>query len=545
MRTLALFALLIAGFASAADGQLRTGSGGKEKAANKIAATIDKHLAKDWAENKVEPAPMATDEEFCRRVYLDLLGRIPKVSEVRGFAEDSDTDKRVKLVDALLAKPGFATNLAAHIRAAWLPETIADPFKFYLGEQYESFLRKKLAANAPIKEIVRLTLTAEVATGLRGGMNFSARDGDPDSLAIQSFYQVGESKPENLGSTISRAFLGFKVECAQCHDHPFAPYTRKQFWQFAAFFGEFNALPSVGPSFVGPLEPQVNRNRLTMPGLGKKGDSKVIAAFLDGTAPEWSELKTPRQELAERILDDKYPEFARNIANRMWQFYFGIGILDPIDEPGDANPPSHPKLLDDLAKALQENDYDLKAFIRGLVRSKAYQLTSRQTDPSQADPRRFARMNMKGLHGGQIYDSFVVATGYRLNAQQTVANYDPSGLGLSKFAYRTLFPIPGKPTEAQTSILQALTVMNGRLIADQTSLDKGETLAAIADAPFLSTEKKVEALFYATLTRKPTAEESEKFSSFIERGGPSGDKAKATADVFWVLLNSTEFLFNH
>jgi hypothetical protein len=233
------------------------------------------------------------------------------------------------------------------------------------------------------------------------------------------------------------------------------------------------------------------------------------------------------------------------MVNRVWQMYFGIGLLDPIDEPSDANPPSHPKLLDELTKAFAEAEYDLKLLVRGLVASRAYQLTSRQTDSSQDDPRRFARMNLKGLNGSQIYDSFVVATGMRNNPQMNQQYYDPGNGGMSKFAFRTLFPIPQRPTETQTSILQALTVMNGRLVADQTSISRGEVLPAVADAPFLDTAGKVEALFYATLTRKPTPEEKEKFTSYVDRGGPSGDKNKALADVFWVLLNSTEFLFNH
>ena len=154
-------------------------------------------------------------------------------------------------------------------------------------------------------------------------------------------------------------------------------------------------------------------------------------------------------------------------------------------------------------------------------------------------------MNLKGLNGGQIYESFVVATGLRTNRQMDQQYYDPNNNGTSKFSFKTLFPIPQKPIETQTSILQALTIMNGKLVADQTSLSRSEALAAVADAPFLTTDEKVEALFFATLTRQPTPEEKEKFTSYVDRGGPSGDKNKALADVFWVLLNSTEFLFNH
>ncbi|MCU0706100.1 MAG: DUF1549 and DUF1553 domain-containing protein, partial [Fimbriiglobus sp.] len=510
--------------------------------ATAVTAAIDTHLAADWQARKITPAPRADDEEFCRRVYLDVLGRIPKVAEVRGFADDPAADKRAKLVDTLLSKPGYAANMAAHLRAAWLPETVSDQFKVFLGNQYEEYLKRKLRTNEPLDRIVRQTLTAEVAAGARGRTAFANNQPqDPDLLAVQNFYQALEAKPENLGATTSRAFLGFKLECAQCHDHPFAPYTRTQFWQFAAFFAEFTPLPPTGPSFVGPLEAQHDKNRLAIPGQNRQ----VSARFTDGTSPKWADTRTPRQELADWILDRNNPAFARNMVNRVWQAYFGVGLLDPIDEPGDANPPSHPTLLDDLAAAFADSGYDLKSLIRGLTASRAYQLTSRQTHESQADPRRFARMNLKGLSGGQIYDSFVVATGLRNSPGVEQAYYDPGNGGVSKFAFRTLFPIPQKPIDTQTSILQALTVMNGKLVVDQTSVANGEILGAIADAPFLDTAGKVEALFYAALTRKPTTDEREKFTSYVERGGPSGDKSKALADVFWVLLNSTEFLFNH
>jgi hypothetical protein len=531
----AVLTLLIIPYVGVAADIPATGTGGKDKAARKIATLIDRHLFADWQARHITPAPMADDAEFCRRVYLDLIGRIPKVSEVRAFAADTNTDKRWKLVEALLAKPGYANHLAAAMRASWLPETITDPFKTFLGEQYEAYLRRKLSANVPLTQIVKETLTAEVAIGPRGRIALNNPEQSSDTQALQFFYQALDAKPENLGATVTRAFLGVKLECAQCHDHPFAPYSRTQFWQFAAFFGEFTPLPPVGPSFVGPLPAQYTKNRISVPGLGKGGTTKQVSAtFLDGSAPAWSEQKAPRQELADWIQSPNNPYFARNLVNRLWHQYFGIGLIDPLDEPGDNNPPSHPELLDDLAKAAIDSDFDLRVLAQGIMGSQAYQLTSRLTHPTQSDPRRFARMNMKGLTGAQIINSFVTATGVRTD----------TGLRES-FTFRTLFPIPAKPTETQTSILQALTVMNGKLTADQTSIERSDALAAIADAPFLTTEKKIEALFLTTLTRKPTPEEKETLASYVDRGGPSGNKEKVLADVFWVLLNSTEFLFNH
>jgi hypothetical protein len=216
-----------------------------------------------------------------------------------------------------------------------------------------------------------------------------------------------------------------------------------------------------------------------------------------------------------------------------------------VDEPGDQNPPSHPELLDELAAGLADGGFDTQVLIRAITASRAYNLTSRQTHATQSDPRRFARMSLRGLTGDQIYDSFQAATGLRDTAPRNQVFFRPNdanGRGVFRILYGQS---AAKSTETQTSILQALMLMNGRQVADQTSIAGSEVLAAVADAPFLDTGKRIDALFLAALTRKPTPEEREKFASYIDRGGPSGDKNKALADVFWVLLNSTEFLFNH
>lgn len=507
-----------------------------------ITAAIDRHLTADWSARNIKPAAEADDAEFCRRVYLDIIGRIPKVSEVRAFEADTATDKRAKVVELLLSKPSHATHFASVARSKWLPETLTDFQTMYLGQQFEDWLKRRYSQNMKMDEVVRTILTAEVFLGQRG--QFQPRQPnrayDADQYAIQAFYQSSQSKPENLGSTVTRAFLGVKLECAQCHDHPFAPYTREQFWQFAAFFGEFTPLPPTGPSFVGPLKPQADKNTLAIGGTGKR----VTAKFMDGTSPTWTDVKSPREELADWVTAPENPYFARNLANRLWAQLFGVGIVDPIDEPSDSNPPSHPELLDALAKAYADCGFDQRVMIRGIVASKAYNLTSKISHPSQGEARRFARMNVKSLTGHQIYDSLATATGVRDNQPRNQAYYDQGG-AVTRFSIKTLFPDPPKPTETQTSILQALAMMNGKLTAEQTSLDKSEILAAVLDAPFLDTEKRLETLFFTALTRKPTPEEREKLASYVDRGGPSGDKKRALADVFWVLLNSPEFLFNH
>lgn len=503
--------------------------------ADKLAAAIDRHLAARWKAEKVKPAPIADDAEFARRAYLDIVGRIPRVSEVRAFLEETSKDKRAKLIDSLLGMPAHATHFAAVTRASWVPSN-ANPQFAFAGNQMEPWLRERFLANTPADEVVKQVLT--VPFPIPG----STPGYTPEMQALLAFYQSNESKPETVAAAASRLFLGVKLECAQCHDHPFNVYTRDQFWEFAAFFADVTPNLTYGRvRQAGETGEPTEKKRLKIPNT----DRTVEATFFDGTRPEWSDKRTPRQELAAWLTTSKNPYFARNLANRTWAHFFGLGLLDPVDEPGEMNPPSHPELLDELAKSFAQSGFDNRYLIRAITRSKAYQRSSRQTHESQADPRQFARMSLRGLTPGQIFDSFATATGHREQAGARQSAGFPGQVGNARADFLARFANPEKATETQTSILQALLLMNGSAVNTQTNLQRSETLAAIADAPFWTTKERVEAIFLAVLTRKPSKQEAESFGSYVDRGGTAGDKGKALADVFWVLLNSTEFLFNH
>jgi hypothetical protein len=437
--------------------------------------------------------------------------------------------------------PGHSVYFASITRANWLPQTGNNFQLAQFGGQFEQWLRTQFRENRPMDQVVRRILSVKVTVNNQNPMfRFVQPDpNDPDGFNLTGFYSANEGKPENLGSVVSRLFLGVKLECAQCHDHPHAPYTRDQFWQFAAFFAELNPLNGPRPGFVGPKQPQSDRNSIVIAGT----DKTVTATFFDGTDPVWTPDRSPRVELADWLVSAKNPYFAKNMANRMWEHFFGIGIQDPVDEPGENNKPSHPELLEELGKAFAENGFDNHVLIRAITRSKAYNLTSKMTHPGQADPRRFARMSLKGLSPAQMFDSLVAATGFRepafLRNQQNFGFVQP---GNPRSQFLTRFASNERTTETHTTILQALMLMNGQFIGDQTSLSRSEILAAIVDMPGWDTKERVTNLFLTAFARNPSPEEMEKFSSYVDRGGANGDKKKALADVFWVLLNSPEFL---
>jgi hypothetical protein len=362
-----------------------------------------------------------------------------------------------------------------------------------------------------VRELISMPLGDRLASS-------STPSGEPTPLA---FYQANELKPENLASAASRVFLGVNLECAQCHNHPFADWKQDQFWQLAGFFAGVKRLRPDNAMAAAPEE--FARRELSIPGT----DRVVTARFLDGSSPDWSTATRPREALADWMTAPQNRYFARAAANRLWAHFFGRGIVEPLDELGGRAAPSHPELLDELAGAFVASGFDVKFMLRAITGSNAYQRSSRQTHVSQEDRTAFARMQTRGMTPEQLFDSLALATGCEETHRARF---------LTEFAYLD------RPAETQTSILQALTMMNGSVTASATTLSESRTLAAIVEAPFLNERDKVETLFLSTLSRPPTEPELTGFNEYLSRAGTS---RSGLEDVFWVLLNSAEFLFNH
>jgi hypothetical protein len=502
-----------------------------------LAARIDKYLAAGWTAAGVEPAPPADDAEFLRRVSLDLAGRIPSVAEARAFLKDTAPDKRLRLVERLLASPRYVTHGVNVWRALLLPETSASLQARRLAPGFETWLREQLAKNAGYDAMIGELLTAPIAPNSPQFAFAGGQAGNP-----LAYFLAKEARPENLAAATARVFLGIRLECAQCHDHPFAEWKRDQFWSLAAFYSGIQTQGQGGFAF--PTRELIDRREMTIPGT----ERVVQAKFPDGTAPAWEVRVSARRTLANWVTSPENPYFARATVNRMWYQLFGRGLVEPVDDMvGAESSASHPELLDDLASAFAVQRFDLKFLIRAITASRAYQLTSARTHPGQDDQRLFARMPLRGLTAEQLLDSLVQATGHRDTAPGDQRNSGGPNPGrdelLSKFTEQN-----DPPTEFQTTILQALALMNGGLIADQTALERSEFLAAIVDAPFLDTPGRIETLYLATLSRTPKPKELERAIRFLENSaGEDRETARmqALADVFWSLLNSGEFLLNH
>ena len=255
-------------------------------------------------------------------------------------------------------------------------------------------------------------------------------------------------KAENLAASTTRLLLGVKLECAQCHDHPHDHWKRKQFWEYAAFFSGLRA--EMQGDFLTTVRENPESRSLKVPGT----ECVVFARFLDGSEPRWNAETRARTVLAQWLTDAKNPYFARAAVNRLWAQFFGIGLIEPVDEVSDANPPSHPELLDELARQFVAHKFDIKFIIRAITNSQTYQRSSARTDPSRNDPRLFACMAVKGLSPEQFFDSLAEATGFWEESRLATR---PGGqlLNSPRAQFLARFSSQDKPTERQTSILQA------------------------------------------------------------------------------------------
>jgi hypothetical protein len=479
-----------------------------------LASQIDRHIALRWEEAEVAPAPSADDAEFLRRVWLDIAGKLPPPATVRAFLGSDDADKRRQIVDELLAGPGYITHFAAFWREVLLPEAGIEGELQQFVPAFDLWLQRHLARNTPFDQVAYEIITAPLAPP-----QTPSPQRDLPTPSALPFFAARQISPENLAAATSRALLGIRVECAQCHDHPFDSWKQQEFWGFASFFG---GLQRQGTGPFAPVREVFDRREMMIPNT----QTIVQATYLDGSSPVWRPREGARQTLARWMMAPENPYFARATVNRLWGHFFGYGLVDPVDDFSKHNPPSHPRLLDELEQHFVRSGFDLKCVVRAITASRAYQLTSRDTDSATADARLFARMAVRGLSAHQVRQVFRQATG--IDADQ---NELSRLLGTDR---------PASP-EQQVGVLWALAMMNGGGTAAATDVDSGPALGAIASFP-MSDAERIDALYLATLSRFPTFGERERLLAHV---AASQDRSRALTDVFWMLLNSSEFLVNH
>jgi hypothetical protein len=549
---------------------------------------IDRLVQAKLEKLRVIPSGLCTDEEFIRRATLDTCGIIPTVEEVQRFVADPAPDKRVKLIDQLLDRPEFVDLWTLK----WNDALRNNPRLTREGAlPYSNWIREQVRQNRPFDQFVRDLLTA---SGKNADIKIDPADLPPQvqqqlakrPRAEQLIEQINNATfnpatnyylvtrdPLDLTSATSQTFLGVRIECARCHNHPYEKWTQSDYYHLAAFFTGINARgANLTPRVVSVNE----RATLRLP------DSKQIVEprTLDGTGVKLELGEDKRQALAEWLTSRSNPFFAEATVNRIWAHYFGRGIVNPIDDIRVTNPPSNPELLKTLADDFVNHNFDLKYIHRLILNSRTYQQSSLPNQYNRQDTANFARYYPKRMMAEELYDSLSQATGVFLplnqparprlakNGKKPILNYyqqmladQPPITRATQLAVMApgqrgprgdlgvFLDTFGKPRREVVcacersddgNIGQALALINGDEVNAKIAAPQGRVQQLIQANK--SDSDVINELYLATLSRRPTAKEGSEARALIQAGK---SRAEGLSDLMWSLLNSREFLFVH
>ncbi|GAB5406501.1 MAG: DUF1549 domain-containing protein [Aureliella sp.] len=514
---------------------------------------INEEFASQWAAYGLKPSPQENDGKWCRRVFLDLIGRIPTLEELNEFTRSRESDKREQLVDKLLNASEYQEEYASHWATIWSNLLIGrsggnDRRSLISREGMQKYLRDSFASNKRYDQFVFELVSA---TG-------STKPGAPNFNGAANFLidKVNDEDATLATSSTSRIFLGLQVQCTQCHNHPFNQWKQQKFWEFNAFFRQARGLRRfvsgtrdidyaelIDQDFAGeggrPEQAEIyfeERNGLTR---------VAYPVFVDGSGIERSgyvEDVNRREELARKMIESEY--LAKMIVNRTWSHFLGYAFTKPMDDLGPHTMVSHPVVLDYLAEQLRQSSYDLKSLMRWVVLSKPYQLSSKITsgnesdDPAAGETPQFTHFYLRQMSAEQLYQSLVVLGGEpdgSLAQQQSQRDR-----WLSQFVVAFGTDEGDEATTFNGSIPQALMLFNGDLVKKATSTKPGTKLAdLIAGNDKFS--GKLQQLFQAGLARRPTNNELRLAAQLLRANKNKADDT--LADLWWAVLNTNEFIF--
>ena len=482
----------------------------------RMIARIDELVAAGWKSERVAPAPPADDAEFLRRVSLDLAGVPPRVGDARAFLASSDPNKRMRVIEELVRSPQCAAHLANTWRNIMLPGGF-DPERQEGIIGLHDWLRQQFASGARYDHMIADLLVAT--------------EGNRSGPAL--FYTTLQLKPEELATSTARIFLGLQIGCAQCHDHPFAHWKQRDFWGYAAFFARVKQSDMRGARF---RLIDAEQGEVMVPG----SPAAVPPVYPDGQAAGDSQGDSRRRQLAVWVVSRDNPYVARAAVNWAWAHLFGRGLVEPIDDLGGHNPPSHPELFDELARYFIAAGFDLRELLCTIAGSRAYQLSSATETGHTTPPRLFARMPLKVLTADQLYDS--VRRSCLGDRQQS----DTSPLNdAERQAFLTRFESPSRnPGEFQAGAPQALRLMHGTEIRRLAGVDQSPLVKAL-DHQLFDLDEQIDVLMLATLTRYPDSAERERLATMLAGSSNPTERRQAMANILWALLNTAEFALNH
>lgn len=466
---------------------------------------------------------ICSDDEFLRRATIDITGLLPTEEEASAFLSSTESDKRDRWVDSLLERKEFS-EIWAMKWADLLMIKSKNDVSYKAAYLYNNWLTNKIASNTPIDQIVRELLTATGGTFENPATNF---------------YQV-ELARLKLAENVAQTFMGIRTQCAQCHNHPFDRWTMHDYYGFAAFFSQ-----------VGRKQGEDYRQLLIFnSGSGEVnhpvGGAVVQPKFLGGVTPD-ANGKDRREVLANWITSTENPYFSKSIANRIWAHFTGVGIVNPVDDFRASNPPSNPELLDELAKRLVEYQFDTKRLVRDICNSKTYQRSCTPNEQNQLDERNYSHAIVRRIPSESMLDCISQVTetkekfrGLPVGARAVqIADGATSNYFLRSFGRSPRTTVCADEATTDPSLSQALHLINGN--ATSGKINQGALLKKWKESG-LNKEAVIEKISVRCLSRKPTESEQSNLMKLI---ADSSNEDQGLHDVFWAILNSREFIFNH
>lgn len=492
---------------------------------NYIDTLVDEKLHK----LRILPSGVCSDQEFIRRTFIDVLGVYPKAEDTRAFLADANPKKREALVDSLLDRKEF-TDLWVMKWAELLQirsglNNNRPPF-YKNALLYYNWLSERVAKNVPLNEIVIELLSATGGTVSNPAVNY---------------YQM-ELDPLKVTENIAQVFMGMRIQCAQCHNHPFDRWTMDDYYSFQAFFTQIGRKATDDPQEVIVYNSKGGdaRHFLTKAVMKPK--------FLGGESPEIKPGEDRRKVLAEWIASPKNPYFARNIANIMWAHFFGTGIVEPVDDVRISNPPSNPELIEELAKRLTEYKYDMRKMVRDICTSMTYQRSSQVNETNAGDKRNFSHAQVRRVRAEVLLDAVSQITetpnkfqGLPLGARAVqIADGAVSNYFLTTFGRAKRESVCSCEVKMEPTLSQALHLMNGDAVNDR--IKQGRVVARLISEK-KSDREIAEDLFLRAFGRQPNDQEWKAVQASLAES--PDQRQTVLEDLFWALLNSKEFYFTH
>jgi hypothetical protein len=467
---------------------------------------IDKLVDAKLAKLNVAPSGLCDDADFLRRATLDITGTLPTPGEARAFLADGSSDKRAKLVQSLLARPEFADLWA--MRWADLLRVDRQALGRPRARLYYQWIRDSVAANKPFDQLARELVTAEGPVSEVGPANF---------FAVMK-------KPGETAGALSQVFLGVRIACAECHHHPFDRWKQADYYGMSAFF-------TTGST------------------KHPRSKQEVFAYALGTEMPEANPAGDRRLVLADWMTKPDNPFFARNLANRVWAWMLGRGLVEPVDDVRATNPPSNPELLDALAKYLVENGYDVRKLVTLIAASRAYRTSATPNATNERDERNFSRAYFKRPDAEVLLDMICQALGVpdKFAGSPGVTRAVQLWDSKARHDFLKLFGRPGRVTACECertrepSVSQVLNLLNSTEIQAKLTHEGGTVARLVREQK--DDGKLVEELYLTFFARFPRAAETATALKHLKKY-PDNRRA-AAEDLAWALMNSTEFLFNH